>query len=129
MEFHHIGVATSNINKSSDIFKQLGFIADKVIFDEIQNVNICFLRKPGHPDIELVEPVNEKSPVWNILDKVGTSPYHFCYYTNDIVNEIQNLKKSKFILVVNPVQATAFNNSKICFCYNKDFGLIELVEV
>jgi methylmalonyl-CoA/ethylmalonyl-CoA epimerase len=128
MEFHHIGVATSNIRKSTDIYKQLGFIPDEVIFDEIQNVNICFLRKPGHPDIELVEPVSEKSPVWNILDKVGTSPYHFCYYTNDILQEILNLKNSKFILIVNPVKAVAFGNNKICFCYNKDFGLIELVE-
>jgi methylmalonyl-CoA/ethylmalonyl-CoA epimerase len=129
MEFHHIGVATGNIKKSIDVFTKLGFMSDEVIFDEIQNVNICFLRKPGHPDIELVEPVSQKSPVWNILEKVGTTPYHFCYYTNDITQDIQNLKKSKFILLVNPVTATALNNNRICFCYNKDFGLIELVEV
>ena len=129
MEFHHIGVTTHNINKSSNIFKQLGFIADEVIFDEIQNVNICFLRKPGHPDIELVEPVNEKSPVWNILDKVGTSPYHFCYSTNDITKEIFKLKKNKFLLLVEPVEAVALNRNKICFCYHLNFGLIELIEI
>jgi methylmalonyl-CoA/ethylmalonyl-CoA epimerase len=129
MEFHHIGVATSNIIKSSNIYKQLGFVSDEIIYDEVQNVNICFLRKSGHPAIELVEPVNEKSPVWNILDKIGTSPYHFCYNTTDIINEIQNLKKSKFIVVVNPVPAIAFRNKRICFCYHKDFGLIEIVEI
>jgi methylmalonyl-CoA/ethylmalonyl-CoA epimerase len=129
MEFHHIGVATRNIKNSIDVFTKLGFISDEVIFDEIQNVNICFLRKQGHPDIELVEPVSQKSPVWNILDKVGTTPYHFCYYTNDITRDIQNLKQSKFILLVKPVTAKALNNNRICFCYNKDFGLIELVEI
>ena len=129
MEFHHIGVATCNINKSIEIFEKMGFISEEVIFDELQKVNICFLRKSGHPDIELIEPANEKSPVRNILDKVGTTPYHFCYYTNDILQEIISLKKKKFLLVVNPVEAIAFNNKRICFCYNKDFGLIEVVEI
>lgn len=129
MEFHHIGVATCNIKKSIEIFEKLGFISGEVIFDKNQKVNICFMRKDGHPDIELVEPSNEKSTVQNILEKVGTAPYHLCYHTNDIFQEILNLKKNKFLLVVNPVEATAFCNKKICFCYHKDFGLIELIEV
>jgi methylmalonyl-CoA/ethylmalonyl-CoA epimerase len=103
MEFHHIGVATCDIKKSIEVFQKLGFMSDEVIFDKIQQVNICFLRKTGHPDIELIEPTDEKSPV-------------------------RNMRKSRFLLVVNPVEAIAFNNRKICFCYNKDFGLIELVE-
>jgi methylmalonyl-CoA/ethylmalonyl-CoA epimerase len=128
MEFHHIGVATRDIEKSIDIFEKLGFISEKIIFDEIQNVNICFVKKNDHPDIELIEPVNVKSPVVNILDKVGTMPYHFCYTTNDISQEIINLKKNSFKVVVKPVEAIAFNGRKVCFCYNKDFGLIELIE-
>ena len=128
MEFHHIGVATVSIKKSIEIFEKLGFLAHEVIFDEIQNVNICFLEKIGHPVIELIEPVNEKSPVHNILSKVGTTPYHFCYYTTDIFQEINDLQNNRFLLVVKPVEAVAFNNKKVCFCYNKDFGLIELVE-
>jgi methylmalonyl-CoA/ethylmalonyl-CoA epimerase len=129
MEFHHIGVATHSIKKSIEIFEKMGFHSDEVIFDEIQNVNICFLQMPGHPIIELIEPVNEKSPVRNILDKVGITPYHLCYHTNDIFKEILELQKNKFLLVVKPVEAVAFNNRRVCFCYNKDFGLIELVEI
>jgi methylmalonyl-CoA/ethylmalonyl-CoA epimerase len=129
MEFHHLGVATSDINASIKIFTNLGFISDGVIFDEIQKVNICFMRKTGHPDIELIEPAGDKSPVRDIINKVGTTPYHLCYFTNDIIQEIANLKKDRFILVVKPVEAIAFNNKRICFCYNKDFGLLELVEI
>jgi methylmalonyl-CoA/ethylmalonyl-CoA epimerase len=128
MEFHHIGVATRDIRKSIDVFEKLGFIAEKVIFDEIQNVNICFVRKEGHPDIELIGPVNEKSPVMSILDKVGTTPYHFCYCSNNFPEEINILKSNKFLLVTKPVEAIAFNGKKICFCYNEHFGLIELIE-
>jgi methylmalonyl-CoA/ethylmalonyl-CoA epimerase len=129
MEFHHLGVATGNLKKSIEIFIKLGFISDKIIFDEIQKVNICFMRKTGHPDIELIEPADDKSPVLDILNKVGTTPYHLCYFTNDILQDIMELKKNRFILVVKPVEAKAFNNKKICFCYNKDFGLLELVEI
>jgi methylmalonyl-CoA/ethylmalonyl-CoA epimerase len=129
MDFHHIGVATTNIGKSIEVFEKLGFISQELVFDEIQNVNICFLVKAGHPDIELIEPVNEKSPVRNILDKVGTTPYHFCYSTNDIIKEISNLKEKKFLLAVKPFEAKAIGNRKICFCYHPGFGLIELLEI
>jgi methylmalonyl-CoA/ethylmalonyl-CoA epimerase len=128
MKFHHIGHATVNIKRSICIFEQMGFVADKVIHDENQNVNICFVRKEGHPDIELVEPANDTSPVQNILNKVGTGPYHFCYTTEDIMQEIEKLKQNRFIIVVKPVKASAFNSKRISFCYNKDFGLIEIVE-
>jgi methylmalonyl-CoA/ethylmalonyl-CoA epimerase len=129
MEFHHIGLATDNIKKSIQIFEKLEFTADKIIFDDLQQVNICFLRKKGHPDIELIEPISEKSPVRNILDKVGTTPYHLCYTTTDILKEIITLKQNDFLLVVKPVVAIAFNMKNICFCYNKHFGLLELVEI
>jgi methylmalonyl-CoA/ethylmalonyl-CoA epimerase len=129
MEFNHLGVATDNIRKSIETFEKLGFASGKVIFDDIQLVNICFLKKDNHPDIELIEPVNEKSPVRNILDKVGTTPYHICYTTKDLQQEILCLKQNGFILVVTPVNAIAFEMRKICFLYNKNFGLLELVEI
>jgi methylmalonyl-CoA/ethylmalonyl-CoA epimerase len=129
MEFHHIGLATDNINKSVLTFEKMGFTSGKVIFDNLQQVNICFLKKNGHPDIELIEPISEKSPVRNILEKVGTTPYHLCYTTDDILQEINILKQNNFLLIVKPVEAIAFGLKKICFCYNKYFGLLELVEI
>jgi methylmalonyl-CoA/ethylmalonyl-CoA epimerase len=128
MEFDHLGVATNNIRESIETFKKLGFTSGKVIYDEIQLVNICFLKMDSHPDIELIEPVNEKSPVRNILNKVGTTPYHICYRTKELLGEILTLKENGFILVVTPVNATAFDMRKICFLYSKNFGLLELVE-
>jgi methylmalonyl-CoA/ethylmalonyl-CoA epimerase len=129
MEFDHLGVATNDIRKSIETFEKLGFASGKVIYDDIQLVNICFIKKDNHPDIELIEPVNEKSPVRNILDKVGTTPYHICYTTKELQQEILSLKQNGFILVVTPVNATAFEMRKICFLYNKNFGLLELVEI
>lgn len=128
MKFHHIGVATRDLNNSIKSYQSLGFKAGEKIFDSIQQVTICFMEKADHPLIELIEPANEKSPVNRILDSVGTSPYHFCYYSDNLTDDISLLKSQKFIIVVKPVEAVAFGNDKICFCYNKDFGLMELIE-
>ena len=38
------------------------------------------------------------------------------------------LKKKRFILLGKPVEACAINNKKVCFMYNREVGLIELVE-
>lgn len=64
-----------------------------------------------------------------ILDKVGVSPYHTCYQVSDIDDAIRKLKKMRFMPLSKPVIACALDDNKICFLYNKDVGLIELVEI
>lgn len=80
------------------------------------------------PRIELIEPVDEKSPVYKILQKSGVTPYHICYEVENIQREIDRLKKEKFLPISKPVRAIAMNNKLICFLFNKNIGLIELVE-
>ena len=99
-----------------------------VFFDSKQNVNISFLEKAGSPLLELVEPVNEKSPIRNILNKVGVSAYHFCYEVENLDDSITQLRQKKFMLLVKPVEAVAFKGRRICFLYHKETGLIELLE-
>jgi methylmalonyl-CoA/ethylmalonyl-CoA epimerase len=77
----------------------------------------------------LIEPASDSSSVSKILAKSGVSPYHFCYEVKDIDEAILSLKNSRFILLSKPVNAVAIDNRLICFCYNKSFGLIELVQV
>ena len=128
LEFHHIAVATKDIKKSISKFEGLGFNSSIITIDTNQNVSVCFLNKLGHPQIELVEPLNSKSPVSEILRKSGTTTYHFCYVVEDIDKQILELRKQSFILLQKPIEASAFNNNKICFLYNSDIGLIELLE-
>lgn len=129
LKFHHIGIATADITKTSQNYRELGFISTKVIFDIAQSVNICFLKKTGSPLIELVEPVNANSPVQKIIKKNGTTPYHICYQTSDIISTIQILRKLEYILIQKPTKAPAINNHNISFLFNKALGLIELVEI
>ena len=52
--FHHIGYAVTSIEKTMYYYIDGGYSCSSVIFDPIQNVNICFLTKEGEPMIEPV---------------------------------------------------------------------------
>lgn len=126
--FHHVGIATDSIEKTSQEYINAGYKKTQVVFDPIQNVGITFLEKGGCPLLELVEPNDSTSPVYNILSKVGVSAYHFCYEVADIETSIAWLKRRKYLPLSKPVPAIAFNNRQICFLYHKSVGLIELLE-
>jgi methylmalonyl-CoA/ethylmalonyl-CoA epimerase len=128
MTFHHIGYAVHDIYITSRYYVQAGWHQSNIQIDEIQNVKIAFLTKNAFPPIELVAPVNEQSPIVKTLQKSGISPYHICYETDDIEQSIKELKKQHFLLLFKPIPAVAFGNRKICYLYNKDVGLIEILE-
>jgi methylmalonyl-CoA/ethylmalonyl-CoA epimerase len=77
----------------------------------------------------LVEGLDKNdSPVSIYIDKVGVTPYHICYLVSNLEESIKELRQQKFVLLFNPVHAIAFSNRKICYLYNQDIGLIELLE-
>ena len=56
------------------------------------------------------------------------SPYHICYELDNINDGILKLKLKKFVPLSKPVPARALNDRLICFLYNRDVGLIELLQ-
>ena len=63
-----------------------------------------------------------------ILDKIGNTPYHFCYETKDIENTITELKKQRYMVVEKPSEAIALHNQFVAFLYHPKYGLLELLE-
>ena len=86
------------------------------------------MSKEGETLLELLEPVDNESPINKTLEKSGVTPYHFCYEVDDIDEAVSNLRKERFIVVSKPVPAVALCGSRVSFLYNKQVGLIELVE-
>ena len=127
-KFHHIGMAVKSIDATAAIYEDGGYRMSEIVFDPIQNVNICWLTRKGSPIIELLAPVDENSPVNKTLEKVGVSPYHCCYVVDNIEEAISQLRKQKYVMVSKVAEAVAFRGSKVCFLFNKNVGLIELVE-
>lgn len=128
MKFHHIGVAVKDISATAAVYVTGGYKQSDTIFDPIQNVNICWLTKENMPVVELLEPVDETSPVNKILEKDGVTPYHICYIVDEIELAMKELRKMKYIVVSKPAEAVAIHGCKVCFLFNKNVGLIELVE-
>tara|TARA_B100000767_G_C19775959_1_gene542618 strand:+ start:1072 stop:1479 length:408 start_codon:yes stop_codon:yes gene_type:complete len=130
LDFHHIGIATGDLEKSIELYEFMGYVTkgSRGIVDPIQRVKLAFMFKKNHPLIELVSPLDEESPVKTILNKMRTTPYHTCYETSDLEVTIKDFKKQRFVLVQKPTPAIAFNNKKIAFLYHKYIGLIELLE-
>ena len=127
-KFHHIGVAVKDIDATAPIYEQGGYKRSVSIFDPIQNVNICWLTKEGMPTVELLAPVDVTSPVNKTLEKNGVTPYHTCYVVDNIEEAVAQLRKQKYVMVSKPAEAVAFCGSRVCFLFNKNVGLIELVE-
>lgn len=129
LETHHIGIATSDIQKSIAIYEALGYTSSEVYRDEIQEVDLAFLTKENDDTVlELVAPYKKDSPVDVILQKNGTMPYHICYEVENIDEKITELRKLRFVQVSKKAPAIAFDNREICFLYHPNFGTLELLQ-
>ena len=129
LRFHHIGIACFDINETKAFYELMGYVASPIIDDPIQDIRISFLKKEGSPMLELLAPIDEKSPVNRILDTQGVTPYHICYEVDDIDAMMTPLRKQhKFVRVSKAAPACAIDDRRVAFLFRKDVGLIELVE-
>lgn len=114
----HIGIAVRSIDEN---LKNANKITDPV-----QRVRVAFM-KLQDVMIELVEPIDDDSPVTRYLHK-GNTLYHMCYRVPDINSAIKISREKGFHCIAKPVPAVAFNNRKIAWLFSKAYGLFELVE-
>ncbi len=124
----HIGFLVKSIEKTADVFKFLGYTAGEIFSDDIQRTRICFLTREGDAKIELVEPYPDNETMIRMQKKLGVSPYHVCYTTDDINNKYNTLLEQGFVPLFQPAPAIAFDNHRICYFWQKNIGYIEFVE-
>ena len=95
-KLHHIAFVVKNIEKSYNWYCEIynAKKIDDIFIDKNQNVKVLFL-DCGFFKIELLEPLNNRSPVLNFLKTKGTgSLYHLAYEVNDF-NEVEKKVKEK----------------------------------
>jgi len=131
MKLHHIGIVVKNIQESlGDLGKYLEFEETTIpILVESQKVNVCFL-KTSEVYIELIEPIENDSPVRRIADS-GGGFHHLCFEVEDVFVELEKMKKSGARVIVEPVKG--FEGRLIAFVLldmkNTNCNLIELAEM
>jgi methylmalonyl-CoA/ethylmalonyl-CoA epimerase len=128
---HHVGFVVADIAQSMKGFlRSLNASWDEQIFeDPYQKVKVAFLRtRVGEPQIELVEPVGEDSPVRKFLQERGGGLHHFCYETDDLSEETKRFRARGAILVRPPLPAVAFDGRRIAWVLTRERLLVELLE-
>jgi methylmalonyl-CoA/ethylmalonyl-CoA epimerase len=128
MKIHHIGYLVKKIDKAIKAFEGLGYVLTQdVMLDEYRQANICFLEKDGYA-IELVSPVSKESVVADLMKKLGNTPYHICYVTDDMDGDIEKLLEQHYVMCSEKHEAVAIDGKNVCFLIHPFMGMIELVE-
>ena len=130
MQVDHIGYAVKKMDRAIKSFMTLGYQFESTIDDIDRNIKIAFGEKDGYR-IELVCPLDKNmiSPVDTYLSNVGPTPYHICYRTENMEEELIKLEKQGFKPVKDPSKAVAFGGKKVAFLMNLGIGLMEIVEL
>jgi len=131
MKFSHLGIAVSNIEKAILIYRDIfGYkLLSGPYHDPVQKVSVCFLGTeiPRDPEIELVAPLGDDSPINRILSsEIGI--YHLSYEVEDIDRTLANVRAKGCVVISKPVSAVAFAGRRIAWFYTPTHQLIEVVE-
>lgn len=129
MRLHHIGIVTDSVDEKAKLMQeQLGFkLTSPPVVDPLQHVRLAFVDTNTDVAIELIEPVDDASPVASFLAK-GGGLNHLCYAVEDLEHEIDRLHQAGAVVVSEPKPAVAFQGRRVAFLYTGDRQLVELLE-
>ena len=115
----HVGVAVRSIEAAAPgVAKEL---------DPLQNVRVAFVELNGVL-CELVEPVDERSPVNGYLKRDKMSLYHLCFEVSNLESALTRAKQNGFHALGRPKPAAAFEGRRIAWVFSPLLGLFELLE-
>ena len=93
MEIDHIGIATRGLAEATKVWREaLGLEPDSTEEVAGQGVRVAML-PIGDAHIELLEPLNEDSPISKFLEKRGPGIHHIAVRVDDIGLALESLKK------------------------------------
>ncbi len=129
MKVEHIGIAVKDINITGKLYELLlgtnCYKTEKVISEGVQT---SFFQS-GETKIELLEALNQDSPIAKFIEKKGEGLHHIAFEVENIEHEIKRLKGEGFTLI-NDIPKIGADNKLICFLHPKSTNgvLIELCQ-
>lgn len=129
---HHIGVVVKNIDEHfQKYFKEaLGYDEiSQTYTDEKIGVKVAFINMNDKIYLELVQPLDSKSPVYNFLQKRGQTLHHLCFEVDDVSVKCKELRDKNYMVTMPATPAVAFGGRNVAFLMSKEENyLIELVQ-
>ncbi|WP_299332998.1 methylmalonyl-CoA epimerase [uncultured Psychroserpens sp.] len=128
-KIEHIGIAVKDLEASNALFAGLfGKEHYKIEAVESEGVMTSFF-KAGPNKIELLQAMNEDSPIAKFIEKKGEGIHHIAFAVDDIEKEIERLKGEGFKMIHETPKKGA-DNKLIAFLHPKATNgvLIELCQ-
>lgn len=118
MKLEHIGIAVKSLGVSDELFtKLLGKQSYKKEAVEREGVVTSFYTA-GESKIELLEASKEESPISKFIDKKGEGIHHLAFGVENILEEIDRLKKEGFHFISEEPKEGA-DNKLVVFLHPK----------
>ena len=129
---NHIAIAVPNITKASDMWqKALGANVSKPQTLPEHGVKVVFVESPN-TKVELLEPLNENSPISKFLMKnPNGGMHHICYEVSDLKSVLKKLEKVGATILGDGNPKIGAHGNPVIFLQPSDFSgtLIELEEI
>ncbi len=93
MKIDHIAIAVNNVEESAKIYQEaLG--VDTVEFETVESEGVKLAIIPlENGRIELMQPMNDESPIKKFLDKKGPGLHHVALQTDNIEVEVERMEE------------------------------------
>lgn len=128
-KIEHIGIAVKNLSEAVEIYSKLfNQTSYKTEIVESESVATSFFQI-GENKIELLEATKPTSVIAKFIENKGEGIHHIAFDVDDIVKEMERLKKEGFI-ILNEQPKKGADNKLVCFVHPKSANgvLIELCQ-
>ena len=129
LKVEHIGIAVKSLSDSIPLFeKLLNSQCYKTEAVESEAVSTAFFQT-NETKIELLESTSEDGVIKKFIDKKGEGIHHIAFEVQNIIVEMERLKREGFILL-NEQPKDGADNKLVCFLHPKTTNsvLIELCQ-
>jgi methylmalonyl-CoA/ethylmalonyl-CoA epimerase len=129
MIIDHIGIVVKRMDEGVEQWTSIfGYSPlTKIVTNTRQKVNVLFLHKKNSCLIKLIEPTDDRSPVYSFA-RQGGGLHHLCFKCGNMSETIERFKMMGLHVLSDPQPGEAFENEKIAFIYAKQGLNIELIE-
>lgn len=119
----HLGIAVRSIEQSMPLYRDtfgLEYLGEDVVVE--QGVKVAFF-KVGESLIELLEPLNEESPVARFLQKHGEGIHHMALGCQDIMAARERVA-ARGVRLLSDAPRDGAHGKLISFMHPKDTGRV-----
>lgn len=129
LKVHHLGYLVKKRDAAKKAFEALGYAVESDwVRDEARGIDICFMTMDSLR-VELVCPFTKDSDVSSLLSRIKNSPYHICYETPSIADEMPLLRAEGYLPIKESAPAPACGGRNVAFFLHPALGMIELLEL